>query len=156
MSRPVNNVSNAELAKMFFDVLISTSTNHTITAEQERLIEDCPQNIAEAFAARRTLEGFKIRRLHAKYYPLLEMILRDGTGRAKEIAIQSDVAKQRSRQFKGIPGSSSAHVRSDGTSGGWEDGVKGLNPELWLTAPTLKPSSSRSLCNGFPGASVWR
>ena len=124
MPTSANNVSNAELAKMFFDVLISTSTNHTVIAEQKRLIEICPQSIAEAFAARGTLEGFKIRRLYAKHYPLLEMILRDGADRAKEVATQSDVAIQRSRQFKSIPGSSSAHVRSDETSGDWDNAVK--------------------------------
>lgn len=116
--------SNIELAKMFFDVLIRTSTNHKTIVEQQRLIEHCPKNIGEAFAIHGALKGFSIPRLFTKYYPMLEIILRDGVDKAAEAVVRNDVASQRRRQFKGIPGSSSAHVRSDETSGGWDDAIK--------------------------------
>jgi len=118
--------NNAKLAKMFFDVMMRTSTNQATILAQKRLIEACSGSIAEAFAAQGNLANFKIPKFWAKYYPVLESILTEGVSKTGESQVKADVARQRRRQFSSLPGSPDAKVRAQETDESWDDGIRRL------------------------------
>jgi len=118
--------TNAELAAKFIEVVSRTSVSSMTLKETRNQILDCPEIIAEAFEKDGNLGGIKIPRLYKKFYPILEDILRNGIEEAGEKSIKQDIAKMRSKQFKGIPGSASAHVKPESTLPSWDDGIKNL------------------------------
>jgi len=119
-------MSNAELAKLFFEVTMRTSLNPHVLVEQRRLIENYPVNIAEEFAKAETGGEVKISYLHKKHYRVLEAILRDGVERATASSMTRDAAWHRRWQFEGVPGSGDAKGKPPETTGSWENGVKDL------------------------------
>jgi hypothetical protein len=117
-------ISNDELAKRFFDVMIKTSTYHVTILEQAKLIRMHPGPIAAAYEKNGSLEGTKIYRFYGKYYPVLEQILREGVESTSKRVVEQDVAQLRAKQFRGLPGCKSANVLPDSTSPGWENVVR--------------------------------
>ena len=119
-----NTPTNAELAARFLDVMARTSASHFTLREATRRIREHPGPIAETFQTEGSLQSLKIRYLSRDHHAVLEKILRDGVEQTAEQALKRDMARQRRKAFRGIPGSASAHVRPESTSPGWEDAIR--------------------------------
>ena len=116
--------TNAELAALFLDVMARTSASHFTLREATRRIREHAGSIAEAFQTEGSLQNVKIRYLSRDHHAVLEKILRDGVEKTAEQAVKGDVASQRRKAFRGIPGSASAHTKPDTTSPGWENAIR--------------------------------
>jgi phosphatidylserine/phosphatidylglycerophosphate/cardiolipin synthase-like enzyme len=116
--------TNAELARLFLDVMARTSASHLTLREATKRIREHAGSIAEVFQKEGSLQGLKIRWLSREFHSVLEDILRDGVEKTGDRAVKEDVAGQRRRAFLGIPGSASAHTRPESTSPGWENAIR--------------------------------
>lgn len=116
--------TNADLARLFFDVMARTITSSFSLRDATKRIREHRDSIAEVFQKEGNLQGLKIRWLSGNHRAVLEAILRDGVERTAEQAVKGDVATQRRKAFRGVPGSASAHTKPESTSPGWENAIR--------------------------------
>jgi len=115
--------TNADLARLFFDVMARTSTSSFSLRDATKRIREHRDSIAEVFQKEGNLQGLKIG-LTKKFYFILEDILRDGVEYTGDQAVKQDVASQRRSAFRGVPGSASAHTKPESTSPAWENATR--------------------------------
>jgi hypothetical protein len=115
--------TNADLARLFFDVMARTSTSSFSLRDATKRIREHRDPIAEVFQKEGSLQGLKIG-LTKKSYFVLEGILRDGVEKTGDQAVKQDVASQRRSAFRGVPGSASANIKPESTSPGWENAIR--------------------------------
>lgn len=115
--------TNADLARLFFDVMARTSTSSFSLRDATKRIREHRDSIAEVFQKEGNLQGLKIE-LPRKFYFVLEDILRDGTEKAGDQAVKQDVTSQRRSAFREVPNSASANIKPESTSPGWENAIR--------------------------------
>lgn len=113
-------MTNDQLAAQFFDVMSRTSTELPLLYGMRDLIANCALPIADAFQKDGSLQNVRIPKLWRRFYPMLELILREGVEVACKVAIERDIAWMTQQQWQHMPVSgninSSPGILGDGSS----------------------------------------